>query len=251
MEHHEYFISNLFNQLIANPIASLLGYHVEHNVLPPHVVMVILVSLGLTLFAWAVRGQLSVDRPGNLQQVLEVAIEYLVNLMRDIIGRRARRYFPIIGSLFFFILVGNLIGLIPGFMSPTSNINVTAGCAIIVFFYYNFHGVKENGVLKYLAHFAGPSLAIAPLLFVIEIISHMARPFSLSVRLFGNIFAEELIIGSLNRMFPFLITVPVMALAVFASTLQAFIFIVLTMVYIGGAVETAHTAHEEEEQITS
>jgi F-type H+-transporting ATPase subunit a len=128
-------------------------------------------------------------------------------------------------------------------MSPTSNINVTAGCAVIVFLYYNYQGIRAHGFLKYMAHFAGPSLVIAPLLFVIEIISHLARPFSLSVRLFGNIFAEELIIGSLNNIFPFIISLPVMALGLFASTVQAFIFVVLTMVYLEGAV--AH-AHEED-----
>jgi F-type H+-transporting ATPase subunit a len=130
-------------------------------------------------------------------------------------------------------------------MSPTSNLNVTASCGLIVFFYYNYVGFKENGFLKYMAHFAGPSLVIAPLLFVIEIISHCARPFSLSVRLFGNIFAEELILETLNSLFPFLISLPVMALALFASTVQAFIFIVLTMVYLGGALEHSHEEADE------
>ena len=137
-------------------------------------------------------------------------------------------------------------------MSPTSNINVTASCAIIVFLYYNFVGFRTHGFRKYMAHFAGPSLIIAPLLFVIEVISHFARPFSLSVRLFGNIYAEELIIGTLNGMFPFLLSLPVMGLALFASTIQAFIFIVLTMVYLGGALEhgpdeETHGSHGVEE----
>jgi len=206
--------------------------------------MIILVSLGLILAALLVRRRLSVDNPGAGQQFLEVIFEAVLGFMRDIIGPNARRFFPLIGSLFLYIWVSNLIGLVPGFMSPTSNINVTAGCAVIVFLYYNDQGFKAHGFLKYMAHFAGPSLVIAPLLFVIEIISHLARPFSLSVRLFGNIFAEELIIGSLNNIFPFLISLPVMALGLFASTVQAFIFIVLTMVYIGGAVEHAH---EEED----
>jgi F-type H+-transporting ATPase subunit a len=125
-------------------------------------------------------------------------------------------------------------------MSPTSNINVTAGCALIMFVYYNYQGFRAHGFWKYMAHFAGPSLVIAPLLFVIEIISHFARPFSLSVRLFGNIHAEELIIAQLNDLFPFIVTLPVMALALFASTVQALIFIVLSMVYIGAAVEHSH-----------
>jgi F-type H+-transporting ATPase subunit a len=240
MQHHEFFVATVFNRYIAHPIAGLLGYRPEHDVLPAHVVMIILVCLGLTLVALLVRRTLSVESPGYVQQVFELVFEGILGFMNDIIGSGARRFFPLIGALFVYILVGNLIGLVPGFMSPTSNINVTAGCAIIVFLYYNYQGFKTHGFVKYMAHFAGPSLVIAPLLFVIEIISHLARPFSLSVRLFGNIFAEELIIGSLNQIFPFFTALPVMALGLFASTVQAFIFIVLTMVYIGGAVEHAH-----------
>jgi F-type H+-transporting ATPase subunit a len=251
MEHHEFFVSTVFNEYIAYPLVMLLGLdletiqhwfsvHGEHEVLPPHLVMAILVSLGLILFAWLVRRRLSVDSPGALQQSLEVVFEAIMGFMKDLIGPHYQRFFPIVGTLFFYIWVGNVMGLFPGFMSPTSNINVTAGCAIIVFFYYNYHGIRAHGFWKYMAHFAGPALAIAPLLFVIEIISHLARPFSLSVRLFGNIFAEELIIASLNSLFPFLLSLPLMGLALFAGTIQAFIFIVLTMVYIAGAVEHSH-----------
>lgn len=246
MEHHEFFVSTVFNRYLANPIAELLGFHAEHDVLPAHVVMIILIGLGLAGFAWWMRRRLSVDDPGPLQQSLEVIVEGILSLMKDMIGPGYRRYLPLIGTLFFFILTGNLLGLFPGFLSPTSNLNVTAGCAVIVFFYYNYQGVRVHGVLKYLQHFAGPSLLIAPMLFVIEVISHLARPMSLSVRLFGNIFAEELIITSLNSLFPFLVSLPVMALAIFASTIQAFIFIVLTMVYIGGAVEHAHGQEHHE-----
>lgn len=240
MEHHEFYVSTLFNRWIANPVASWFGVHADHDVLPAHVVMILLVFAGLTVFALFVRKRLSVDQPGALQQSLELVVEGILTFMKDMIGPHYRSFFPIVGALFLYILVSNLMGLFPGFMSPTSNINVTAGCAIIVFIYYNYQGFRAHGFVKYMAHFAGPSLVLAPLLFVIEIISHMARPLSLSVRLFGNIFAEELIITSLNSLFPFVISLPVMALALFASTIQAFIFIVLTMVYIGGAVEHAH-----------
>jgi len=243
MGHHEFFVSTVFNQYIANPIARLLGYEVHHDVLPPHLVMIILIAAGLLVFALLLRRRLSVDSPGGLQQTIEILSEGILGLADDIIGPEARRFFPLLGSLFLYILVGNLLGLFPGFMSPTSNINVTASCALIVFFYYNFQGFRKQGFWKYLAHFAGPSLVLAPLLFSIEIISHCARPFSLSVRLFGNIYAEELIIGTLNGLFPFLLSLPVMALGLFASTVQAFIFIVLTMVYLAGAVEDHH--HEE------
>ena len=238
--HHEFFVSTVFNLYIANPIAELFGYHPhDHDVLPPHVVMTLLVCIGLVLFSMWLRRRLSVDNPGAVQQSLELLFEALLGLMSDIIGPSSRRLFPLIGALFLYILVSNLMGLVPGFMSPTSNINVTAGCGIIVFCFYNYQGMRAHGFWKYMAHFAGPSLVIAPLLFVIEIVSHLARPFSLSVRLFGNIYAEELIIGSLNSIFPFVISLPVMALGLFASTVQAFIFVVLTMVYIGGAVEHA------------
>jgi F-type H+-transporting ATPase subunit a len=138
--------------------------------------------------------------------------------------------------------VGNLLGLIPGFLSPTSNFNITAACALCVFIYYNYNGFRKQGFLGYLKHFAGPVVWMAPFLFVIEVISHLARPMSLSIRLFGNIFAEELIIKSLNNIWPIFnpLTILVMFLALFASTIQAFIFILLTMVYISGAVEEAH-----------
>lgn len=239
-QHHEFFVAAIFNRYIVNPIAAWLGFRVQHDVLPAHIVMVILVALSLILLALLLRRRLNVERPGILQQVLELVAEFMLSMMKDIIGPNSRRFFPLIGALFIYILISNLIGLLPGFMSPTSNINVTAGCAVIVFLYYNYQGIRAHGFLKYMAHFAGPSLVIAPLLFLIEIISHLARPFSLSVRLFGNIFAEELIIGSLNSIFPFIISLPVMALGLFASTVQAFIFVVLTMVYLEGAVASAH-----------
>lgn len=244
MEHHEFWVSTFFNRLIANPIASLFGVHTGHDVLPPHVVMLILISLGLLLLGLLLRSRLSVESPGNLQQTVELLIEGIQGFMKDMIGSGHGRYFPIIGTLFLFILTGNLMGLIPGFMSPTSNINVPAGCAIVVFLYYNFHGFRVQGFKGYMKHFAGPVLALAPLLFVIELISHFARPMSLSLRLFGNIYSEELIIFNINQLFPFFAALPVLVLALFASTIQAFIFIVLTMVYIGGAVEVHDPGHE-------
>ena len=127
--------------------------------------------------------------------------------MGEVIGRESNRFIPIIGTLAIYILTGNLLGLIPGFLSPTSNINVTASCAICVFVYYNFQGFRKHGFVGYLKHFAGPVVWMAPLLFVIEVISHLARPLSLSIRLFGNVFAEELAIRSLNNIFPFFISI--------------------------------------------
>jgi F-type H+-transporting ATPase subunit a len=240
-EHSE--VALFLNEHLFDPIARALGFHVAegHHAIPDHIVMILLIALGLIGFALWVRGKLSVENPTRVQHLLEVVLEALQGLMKEVIGKENRRFVPLICTLAIYILLGNILGLIPGFLSPTSNLNVTASCAICVFLYYNYHGIRKHGFLRYLKHFAGPVWWLAWLLFPVEIISHMARPFSLSMRLFGNIFAEELIIGSLNKyIFPFLTSVPVMFLALFASTIQAFIFVLLTMVYISGAVEEAH-----------
>jgi F-type H+-transporting ATPase subunit a len=171
-----------------------------------------------------------------------VIFNTIQGLMKEVIGREYRRFAPLIVTLAIYILMGNLLGMIPGFISPTSNFNITASMGICVFIYYNYQGFRKQGFIGYLKHFCGPVMWLAPLLFVIELISHLARPFSLSVRLFGNIYAEELIIGSLNKLFPFFSSVIVMFLALLLSTIQSFIFILLTMVYISGAVEEAHEA---------
>jgi F-type H+-transporting ATPase subunit a len=235
-------VAQFLNRLLFDPIASALGFHIGpgHHAVPDHIVMILLIALGLIAFSWWLRRRLSVENPGRIQHLVEVSFQAVRGLMSEVIGKESGRFVPIIGTLALYILVGNLIGLVPGFLSPTSNYNITASCAICVFLYYNYHGFRKQGFLGYLKHFAGPVLWMAPFLFVIELISHMARPMSLSIRLFGNIFAEELIIKSLNNIVPFLASIPVMFLALFASTIQAFIFILLTMVYISGAVEEAH-----------
>ena len=236
-------VANFLNQHLFDPIARTLGWSLaaKQHALPDHIVMILLIASGLICFALWFRGQLSVENPTRVQHLLETALEALQGLMKEVIGRDSRKFLPILGALGLYILAGNFIGLVPGFVSPTSNLNVTAACAVCVFVYYNYHGIRKHGFLKYMKHFAGPVWWMAPLLFAVEIVSHMARPVSLSIRLFGNIFAEELIIGSLNQyLFPILTSVPVMFLALFAGAIQAFIFVLLTMVYISGAVEEGH-----------
>jgi F-type H+-transporting ATPase subunit a len=145
--------------------------------------------------------------------------------------------------MFIFILSGNLMGLIPGLMSPTSNFNVTLGCALTVFVYYQFHGFKEQGVVGYLKHFlvpAGAPIWIAPIYLPIEIISHLSRVLSLSVRLFGNIFGEDLVILIIASIVPFLVPLPMMVLGLITSALQAYIFAMLTTIYLAGAVVLDH-----------
>ena len=245
-------VGNFLNGYLFDPVARIMGFPPEsgRHAVPDHIALILLISFVLVLFAWWMRSRLSVDNPGKAQHLVEVIFEAIQGLMKEVIGSNYKRFTPLIVTLAVYILIGNLLGMIPGFISPTSNLNITASMGISVFIYYNYQGFRKQGFMGYLKHFCGPVIWLAPLLFVIEVISHMARPFSLSVRLFGNIFAEELIIGSLNKLFPFLASIPVMMLSLFASTIQAFIFILLTMVYISGAVEDAHgeshgTEHKE------
>lgn len=146
-----------------------------------------------------------------------------------------------IATVGLFILCANLIGLIPGFMSPTSKLNVTAGCALAVFVYYHMQGIKAQGLFKYLKHFMGPVPLLAPLMIPIEVISHFSRPVSLSIRLFGNIFAEEVLIVIMASIIPFFLPLPFMAIAIFTAVIQSFVFVLLACIYIAGAV-----VHEEE-----
>lgn len=249
--HEQSEIGVFLNKVLFDPIGRALGVPIagEHHAVPDHIVMALIVAVFLLLLAVLVRRKLSVDNPTPMQHLFEVALEAIQGLMKEVIGKDTRRFMPLIGTLAVYILICNIIGQIPGFISPTSNLNITASCAVCVFLYYNFQGIRKHGLLKYLKHFAGPVWWLAWLLFPIEIVSHFARPFSLSMRLFGNIFAEELIIGSLNKyVFPFFAALPVMFLGLFASTIQAFIFILLTMVYISGAVEEGHEKGHGEAQ---
>jgi F-type H+-transporting ATPase subunit a len=169
---------------------------------------------------------------------MEVAVEFLDGQLEENIGHEGRKYLAVIGTIAFFIIFCNLLGLIPGLASPTSNINVPAGCAIVMFLFYNYQGIRKQGLVNYLKHFAGPVWWLAWLMVPIEIISHLARPFSLTVRLYANIFAEELLIVVFFGLIPLLLPLPFMAFAVFGGFLQAFIFITLSQVYIAGAVAT-------------
>ncbi|MGD0309101.1 MAG: F0F1 ATP synthase subunit A [Acidobacteriota bacterium] len=246
--HEQSPVANFINQYLLDPIARALGFHLEagQHAVPDHIVMILLISLGLITFALWLRCRLSVDNPSRMQHLVEVLLEALQGLAQSVIGKDYRRFVPLLLVLGIYILIGNIIGMVPGFISPTSNFNVTASCAIPVFLYYNYHGIRKHGLFGYILHFMGPVWWLAWLLFPVEIVSHMARMFSLSMRLFGNIFAEELIIASLNQyIFPFLTSILVMFLALFASTIQAFIFVLLTMVYLSGAVEESE-GHKEE-----
>jgi F-type H+-transporting ATPase subunit a len=238
--HETSAVGNFLNGYLFDPVARAMGFSPSHghHAVPDHIVLILLIALALILFAWWMRGRLSVDNPGRAQHLVEVIFGAIQGLMKEVIGREYKRFTPLILTLAVYILVGNLLGMVPGFISPTSNLNITASMGLCVYVYYNYQGIRKHGFLGYMKHFCGPVIWLAPLIFAVEIISHMARPFSLSVRLFCNIFAEEMIIGSLNNLFPFIAWI-VMFLSLLLSTIQSFIFILLTMVYISGAVEEA------------
>ncbi len=242
---HSLFVVDMFNKIVGRPLAALLiklGIAVKDpaHFFPDYMVMCLFLVVGLSVaLGLGARGLRLV--PSGRQNVLEMIVKTIEDLMTDIIGPQGKKYLPVIGTLGLFILCGNLLGLVPGFMSPTSKLNVTVGCALCVFVYYHWQGMKTQGVLKYLKHFMGPIPLLAPLLVPIEIISHFSRPVSLSIRLFGNIFAEELLILVIASIIPIVLPLPFMAVAIFTGTIQAFVFVLLACIYIGGAV-----AHEED-----
>jgi F-type H+-transporting ATPase subunit a len=228
MEHESSILYEPFNA-IAKPI---LGFAV-----PDHVIMALLVLLiSCIVFPLASR-RFSKDNPGGFQQFLEIIVTGLKDLLEDIIGHGAsKKFLYIIGGFASFIFVSNLFGLFFFLQPPTGNPNTTFGLGLTAFLYYNWQGVKTQGVGHYIKHFMGPMPLLAPLMFPIELIGHFARILSLGMRLFGNIFGEHTATGIFMGMLPFVLPWPMMGLGIFGAFLQTFVFIMLTMVYIGGAV---------------
>jgi F-type H+-transporting ATPase subunit a len=176
----------------------------------------------------------------GLRNLFEMLSETVFNLMASVMGEKnARRYLPLIGTLFLFILFSNLLSLIPGFLPPTDTLKTNLGLAVMIFLMTHVFGVREHG-LGYFKHFLGPWLPLAPLMLPIEIISHVARPVSLAMRLLGNISADHAVVLAFFAVIPFLIPVPFLVMGVFVSVVQAVVFSLLATVYIGTAV-----AHEE------
>lgn len=175
--------------------------------------------------------------PSGVQNVMEAYIEGTIAMGRDVIGEElARKYLPLVATLGLFVFVANMIGIIPGFEAPSSNLNMTLALTLIVFVYYNYEGIRVNGVIHYFAHFMGPLKILAPLMFPIEIVSHFSRIISLSFRLFGNIKGEDLFLAVVLMLAPWAAPIPAYALLTFSAFLQAFIFMILTFVYLAGAV---------------
>jgi F-type H+-transporting ATPase subunit a len=198
--------------------------------------VVMLVLIGLSLIA--VKSVQLV--PGKIQNVFEVIISGLENFIVSITGEEGRWLFPILGTVFIFIATCNLIGLIPGFLPPTADLNTTLSCALVVVVSTHIVGIKYHGA-KYIKHFLGPIWWLSPLIFVIEVIGHLARIMSLSIRLFGNMVGHEFVLAVLFMLAgAFLVPLPIMALGVFVALVQAFVFFLLSIIYFQGAMEHAH-----------
>jgi F-type H+-transporting ATPase subunit a len=200
----------------------------------------VLVAAGLIVFFIAVRSTLSVEKPGPVQHIAELIHEAIGDQAEQVIGHGYQRFQAYVTCIFLFVLCNNLVGLIPGIEAPTTSIMVTLGLAVPTFLYYNYYGVKEQGVVGYIKHFAGPVWWMAWLIFPIEVVSHLARVMSLSVRLYANMFAGDLVTLVFFSLVPVGIPVIFLGLHLFVSLIQAFVFTLLTMIYLSLAVAHEH-----------
>jgi F-type H+-transporting ATPase subunit a len=243
MHETEIWLTKLFNDYLpglGNSILGLVGIQAQARPWANFVTMQILVAAILVVLFALLRTRLSVDRPGKFQQTFELIYEFVQGQTEDMVGHGGLRYMGFFGTLFLFILVSNLIGLIPGFEAPTMYAFVPTGCAIATFLYYNMAGIRSKGLLNHLKHFVGPVWWLFPLMIPIEIVSNLARPLSLTLRLFANMYAGEQITGVFITLTKLIGPAIFMAFHIFVSLLQAYIFMMLTMVYVNDAV-----AHEE------
>jgi len=242
---HETWLAKLFNAYLAglgNWLLGLFGLTASNPSEPwaDFIVMQLLVAAIMVVLFLILRSRLSVDKPGKLQHIFELIHGFVSEQADDQVGHDGHHHIVIFETLFVFLLIANLIGIVPGFMSPTQAVYVPAGCALLAFLYYNIVGIKKNGPLRYLRHFLGPIWWLAWLMLPIELISHLARPLSLTIRLFANMYAGEqvtLVFLSLTYLVGPAIF---MGLHVFVSLLQAYIFVLLTMMYVAGAVADEH-----------
>ena len=229
MEHPYLFFVKLFELLGLGHFA-----HTYPHVIYTWVVMIILIVIG----AVATRSIRMV--PAGAQNFFEIFISGMEEFMVDVTGEEGRWVFPIIGTVFIYVAACNLIGLIPGFLPPSANLNTTLSCALVVVVFTHIIGIKYHGV-KYVKHFMGPVWWMSPLIFIIEIIGHVARILSLSFRLFGNMMGHEIVLGILFGLAgAFFAPLPIMALGVFVALVQAFVFFLLSIIYFSGAMEHAH-----------
>ncbi len=237
----------------ATPEAAFGVVYSPETAIPWYTIMLVVACLLTIGLVWVLKGKLSEDDPSNGQLTLESGFLALKDMIISVVGQHGYKYFPVIATFAVLILVSNLMGQFPLFMSPTAHVNVTFALGLTSFIYYTTVGIRENGVIDYLAHFAGPKLpllmaiVITPLIFVIELVSNIIRPMTLGLRLFANMFADEQIAFQAAELFApfsqFFVPILVMPLAVFVAFVQTLVFTLLSMIYIG---EVSHFHGDED-----
>jgi len=233
-------LNHLFGGVFA-AILNLVGIHAKpETAIDDAFALQLVVVAVLILFFVVIRLTLSVEKPGPVQHIAEMVYEAIGDQAEQVIGHGYKRFQAYVTCIFLFVLCNNLIGLIPGVTAPTTSIMVTLGIAVPTFLYYNFHGIREQGPVGYVKHFAGPVWWMAWLILPIEIVSHVARIMSLSVRLYANMFAGDLVTLVFFSLIPVGIPVIFLGLHIFVSIIQAFVFMLLTMIYLSLAVAHEH-----------
>ena len=240
-----------FNNFGTTPEAVFGGEYTPENAIPWYTIMFVIACILTIILINIFKGKLSDDDPKPGQMTLEAGFLALRDLVVRVVGDHGFKYFPVVATFACLILVSNLMGQFPMFMAPTASVNVTYALALASFIYYNYVGIHENGIVNHIAHFTGPKLPlvmtlfITPLIFSVEIISNLIRPFTLGVRLFANIFADEKIFTEITNLYPpvthFILPLMLTALGVFVAFVQTLVFTLLSMIYIS---EVSHGPHE-------
>ncbi len=214
-------------------IEQQLGLHVGNHVTYTWLVMAILI-----LVAFLASRSISMV-PSGAQNLMEAVVSGIDNMIEETMGKEGKAYFPLIATIALFILVCNLIGLVPGLYPPTADLNTNAAMALTVFVLTHVVGFRKHGI-GYLKHFMGPIIWLAPLMFIIELIGHIARPLSLTLRLFGNMYGHEIVLMIFLALVPLFLPIPMMLMGVLIAFIQSFVFMLLAMIYIAGSLEEAH-----------
>ena len=251
---HELWFTALLNKLFGGAVNALLaaiaaapGFEwlrppepgAAHPI-PDYIAMEILALLVILVAAAVLKSRLSVENPSKFQHLMEVVVEFTRNMTDEIIGHEGGRYVTMIGTLGILVALCNLLGLVPTLETPTAHIQVTLGCAVATFLYYNFHGLRQHGPLGYLKHVWGPMFLIGFIMFPIEVVGNVGRLLSLSVRLYANMMVGDLLDQVFSGLVPILVPVLFAALHIFVSLLQAYIFMLLPAIYISLAVSEEH-----------
>ncbi len=244
MEHQLWFTAILNKLLggVVTPVLAKIGQTPSDPArpIPNYVAMEVFVILLMMVGVVLLRRRLSVENPGTFQHVMEVVVQFIQGMSEEIIGHGSGRYVAMLGTLGLFVALCNVLGLIPTLQTPTGHIQVTLGCAVAAFLYYNFQGFRQHGVIGYLKHLWGPMLLVGFLMFPIEVVGNVGRLLSLSVRLYANMMVGDLLETVFGGLVPVLVPAVFMGLHVFVSFLQAYIFMLLPAVYIGMAVSEEH-----------